>query len=122
MLEDEDLDPPLLLNSFSFSSIDFCWTTLGGGSVDEEALEEASFSCLTESMAEEEVCLELTDLLLQGLLLELGWGMAEEEEEAGGTGAEVEALLAEVLTAAGDDGACSVITGVCEVMPSEGSL
>jgi hypothetical protein len=73
-------------------------------------------------MAEEEVCLELTDLLLQGLLLELGWGMAEEEEEeAGGMGAEVEALLAEVQTAAGDDGACSVITRVCEVMPSEGS-
>lgn len=106
MLEDEDLDPPLLLNSFSFSSIDFCWTTLGGGSVDEEALEEASFSCLTESMAEEEVCLELTDLLLQGLLLELGWGMAEEEEEEeedGGTGSEVETLLAEVKMVTGDD-------------------
>lgn len=73
------------------------------------------------------MCLELIDLLLQGLLLLLGWGMAVEEEVednevGGGFWAEVAAgMLVEELTVTADDGACSVITEGCEVMPSEES-
>lgn len=76
---------------------------------------------------EVEMCLELTDLLLQGLLLLLGWGMAveeddDEEEDGGGIWAEVAAgMLVEELMVTADDGACSVITEGCEVMPSEES-
>ena len=75
----------------------------------------------------EEVCLELIDLLLQGLPLLLGWGMAvveedEDDEEGGGLRAEVAAgMLVEELTVTADDGACSVITEGCEVMASEES-
>lgn len=77
----------------------------------------------------EEACLELMDLLLQGLLLPLGWGMAVEaedgggdEEDEGGTRAEVAAgMLVEEPTVTADDGACSVITDGCEVVPSEES-
>lgn len=75
----------------------------------------------------EEVCLELIDLLLQGLPLLLGWGMAvveeeEDDEEGRGLRAEVAAgMLVEELTVTADDGACSVITEGCEVMPSEES-
>lgn len=75
----------------------------------------------------EGVCLELIDLLLHGLLLLLGWGMAVEEEDEdvnneGGFRAEVAAgMLVEELTVTADEGACSVITGGCEVMPSEES-
>lgn len=75
----------------------------------------------------EEVCLELTDLLLQGLLLLLAWGIAleqeeEDDEDGGGVRAEVAAgMLVEELTVTADDGACSVITKGCEVMPSEES-
>lgn len=70
----------------------------------------------------EEVCLELIDLLLHGLLLLLGWGMAVEEEDEddndeGGFRAEVAARM---LVDA-DGGAYSVITEGCEVMPSEES-
>lgn len=74
---------------------------------------------------EGETCLELIDLLLQGLLLLLGWGMAvdeEDDEDEGGIWAEVAAgMLVEELTVTADDGACSVITEGCEVMPSEES-
>lgn len=76
----------------------------------------------------EEMCLELIDLLLQGLLLLLGWGMAVEEEDdddedGGGIRAEVAAgMLVEELTVTAVDGACSVITKGCEVMPSEESV
>ena len=79
------MDPPLLLNSLSFSSMDFWVTALGGVSVGGAALEP--LSCRTDNMAEG---LELMDLLLHGLLLlllELGWGMAETD---GGRRAEVE--------------------------------
>jgi len=137
--EVDDLELPLLLKSLSFSSIDFGATTFGGAS----ALQEVSFSCLTDCMAdaelllveegEGEMCLELTDLLLQGLLLLLllGWGMAVEEdgeeegednEDGGGIWPEVAAgMLVEEPTVTADDGACSVITKGCEVMPSEES-
>lgn len=83
---------------------------------------------LVEEGEGEEVCLELIDLLLQGLPLLLGWGMAvveedEDDEEGGGLRAEVaEGMLVEELTVTADDGACSVITKGCEVMPSEESL
>lgn len=80
-----------------------------GGLVEEEELEE--------------VCLELADLPLQGLLL--GWGIAveEEDEDKGGIRVEVVAgMLVEELTDTADDGACSVITEGCEVRPSEESL
>lgn len=77
----------------------------------------------------EEVCLELIDLLLQGLLLLFGWGMAveeegeDDEEDEGGIRAEVAAgMLVEELTVTADDGTCSVITEGCEVMPSEESV
>ena len=74
---------------------------------------------------EVEMCLELTDLLLQGLLLLLGWGMAvEEDDEEHGRGiwAEVAVgMLVEELMVTADDGACSVITEGSEVMPSEES-
>lgn len=64
------------------------------------------------------MCLELDDLLLQGLLLLLGWGMAVEVED-GGTRVEAAAgMLVEELTVTADDGACSVINKACEVMPS----
>lgn len=121
-LEEEDLEPPLLLKSLSFSSMDFWGTALGGASAGGAALEELSFSCLTVSMAEGlevEEFLELIDLLLQGLLLALGWGMAEEEAEDEGMRAEVEEQM---LVVTEDDGACSVITEGCEVTPSEDSL
>ena len=72
----------------------------------------------------EEVCFELIDLLLQGL--PLGWGMAveaeDEDDDGGGLRAEVAAgMLVEELTVTAEDGACSVITEGCEVMPSEES-
>lgn len=74
---------------------------------------------LTEEEELEEVCLELVALPLQGLLL--GWGIAVEEE--GGIRVEVAAgMLVEELTFTADDGACSVITEGCEVMPSEESV
>lgn len=79
---------------------------------------------LVEEGVCEEVCLELVDLLLQGLLLLLGWGMAveEEDDDEGGIWVEVVAgTLADKLTLTADDGACSVITEGCEVMPSEES-
>lgn len=95
-------------------------------------------SCFTGCMAEEavleeeaemevlEACLELMDLLLQGLLLLLlGCGMAvEQEDDGGGTRVEVveEGMLVEEVTVTADDGACSVITEGCEVIPSEESL
>lgn len=88
-----------------------------------------SLSCFTGCMAEEaepevlEACLELMDLLFQGLLLLLlGCGMAV--DDGGGTGAEVveEGMLVEEVTVTAGDGACSVITEGCEVMPSEESL
>ncbi len=75
----------------------------------------------------EEVCLELIDLLLQGLPLLLGWGIAVEEEDdddedEGGIRVEVAVgMLVEELTVTADDRACSVITAGCEVMPSEES-
>lgn len=110
---------------------------LGGASLAGAALQEVSFSCLMDCIEEEgllveegegeEVCLELIDLLLQGLPLLLGWGMAvveedEDDEEGGGLRAEVaEGMLVEELTVTADDGACSVITKGCEVMPSEES-
>lgn len=65
--------------------------------------------------------MELVDLLLQGLLLLLGWGMAVEVED-GGTNVEAAAgMLVEELTVTADDGSCSVITKGCGVMPSEKS-
>lgn len=49
--------------------------------------------------------------------------MEEEEDEEGGMRVEVVAgMLVEELTVSADDGACSVITDGCEVMPSEESL
>lgn len=107
-------------------------TAFGGASVAGAALQDVSFSsfpeCMTDNGAlvetgeEEEVCLELTDLLLQGLLLLLGWGMAVEEEDEDVEEAEVAAgMLVEGLTVTADEGACSVITDGCEVMPSEES-
>lgn len=86
--------------------------------------------CMADAVVlveEGEMCLELTDLLLQGLLLLLGWGMAVEEvdedsEDGCGIWPEVAAgMLVEELTVTADDGACSVITEGCEVMPSEES-
>lgn len=76
----------------------------------------------------EEGCLELIDLLLQGLPLLFGWGMAVEEEDDDdedddeGIRAEVATgMLVEELTVTADDGACSVITEGCKIMPSEES-
>lgn len=86
---------------------------------------------LVEEGDGEEVCLELIDLLLQGLPLLLGWGMAVEEDDDDddddkddeGIRAEVAAgMLVEELTVTADDGACSVINEGCEVTPSEESL
>lgn len=80
-----------------------------------------------EEGEEEAVCLELMDLLLQGLPLLLGWGMAvmeedEDEEDVGGARLEVVAvMLVELLTVTADNRACSVIIDGCEVMPSEES-
>lgn len=80
-----------------------------------------------EEGAEEAACLELMDLLLQGLPLLLGCGIAVvEEEEDDDDGGEIspevaaEMLVAE-LTVTADDGTCSVITQGCEVIPSEES-
>lgn len=66
----EDLEPLLLLNSLSFSSMDLCDRDLGGGSAGGDCLEGTS--PLTGEAVEVEVFLALRDLLLQGLLLELG--------------------------------------------------
>lgn len=79
-----------------------------------------------EEEAGEAVCLELMDLLLQGFPLLLGWGIAvvEEGEDEGGGGIRPEVaagMLVEELTVTADDGACSVITEGCEVIPSEES-
>lgn len=78
---------------------------------------------------EEAVCLELMDLLLQGLPLLLGCGIAvaveEEEEEEGGGGEMAPEVAAEMLveapTVTADEGTCSLITHGCEVIPSEES-
>lgn len=78
---------------------------------------------LVEAEELEEVCLELADLPLQGLLL--GWGIAveEEDEDKGQDRVEVVAgMLVEELTDTADDGASSVITKGCEVRPSEESV
>lgn len=74
----------------------------------------------------EAVCLELMDLLLQGLPLLLGRGMAvvvdEDDKDVVGARTEVAAgMLVEWLTVTVDERACSVITEGCEVMPSEES-
>lgn len=66
----EDLEPLLLLNSLSFSNMDFCDRDLGGGSVGSACLEGTS--PLSGETVEVDVFLALRDLLLQGLLLELG--------------------------------------------------
>ena len=83
---------------------------------------------LVDDREEEDECLELIDLLLHGLLLLFGWGMAVDEEDEdvdedeGGIRVEVAAgMLVEELTVTADDGACSVITEGCEVRPSEES-
>lgn len=72
------------------------------------------------------MCLELMDLLLQGFPLLLGWGIAvaeeDEDEDGGGIRPEVAAgMLVEELMVTAGDGACSVITEGCEVIPSEES-
>lgn len=65
-------------------------------------------------------CLELADLLLHGLLLLLGWGIAVDEE--GGLRAEVAArMLVEEPTFTAGEGAFSVTGKGCEVTPSEES-
>lgn len=66
----EDLELLLLLNSLSFSNMDFCDRDLGGGSVGGACLDRTS--PLTGETVEVEVFLELRDLFLKGLLLELG--------------------------------------------------
>lgn len=80
-----------------------------------------------EDREAEEAC--FIDLLLQGLPLLLGWGMAvaeddEDDVDGGGIRAEEVAagMLVEEPTVTAEDGACSVITEGCEVMPSEESL
>lgn len=115
----EDFEAPLLLKSFSFSSIDFGGTALGGASA-AAALLEFSLSCLMGCMAgvgplvdeveAAEACLELMDLLRHGLLLPFGCGMAvqevdeEEEEDEGGFWAEVAAeMLVEEVEVTTDD-------------------
>lgn len=76
---------------------------------------------------EGEMCFALTDLLLQGLPLLLGWGMAVEEEDedsedGGGIWVEVAAgMLVEALTVTADEGGCSVIAEGWDVLPSEES-
>lgn len=71
------LEPVLLLNSLSFSSMVFWAITLGGTS------RESGGGCLTVTMEDVAVCLALSDLLLQGLevvvvvLVQLGGGMEE---------------------------------------------
>lgn len=78
------------------------------------------------------VCLELVDLLLQGLLLPLGWGMAvvvednDDDDDGGGTRPEdaagmlvVEEEEEPVALTAGS--ACSVMDEGREVKPSEES-
>lgn len=101
-----------------------------GASPAGAALPEASFSCLTGCMAEEAAlaeeaaCLELTDLLFQGLPLLLGWGIAvaAEEDVGGETDPEVAAeVLVEGPAVTADDGTCSLIPQGCEVIPSEES-
>lgn len=105
-----------------------------GASPAGAALPEASFSCLTpcraeeeeEALVEEAACLELMDLLLQGLPLLLGCGMAvvvvEEEEEEDGGEMEPE-VAAEMLVEEPrvSDEETSVITHGWEVIPSEES-
>jgi len=65
------------LKSLSFSSMDFWAITLGGTS------RESGAGCLTVTMEDVAVCLALSDLLLQGLevevvvLVQLGEGMEE---------------------------------------------
>lgn len=63
----EDLELLLLLKSFSFSNMDFCGRDFGGGSVGGACLDRTS-----PLTVEVELFLVLKDLLLQGLLLELG--------------------------------------------------
>lgn len=55
--------------------------------------------------------MELVDLLLQGLLLLLGWGMAVEEDDEREEGTRMEGaaeVLVEELKVSAGDGACSV--------------
>lgn len=80
-----------------------------------------------EEGAAEAACLEPVDLLLQGLPLLLGCGIAVvQEEDDDNDGGEVNPeVAAEVLveepTVTADEGTCSGITQGCEVIPSEES-
>jgi len=71
------LEPPLLLKSFNFSSIDF-WPLGVVLTTSEGGFGGSGTGCFTDSMEDVAVCLALRDLLRQGLIAELGWGMAEE--------------------------------------------
>lgn len=76
---------------------------------------------MTENMEVVALCLAFRDLLRQGLLEELGWGMAEEVEE------EVELVLLKVdvlldVLMAPECGACSAIPGGWLLTPSGGSV
>lgn len=71
------LEPPLLLKSFNFSSMDFC--PLGVAlTISVGGLGGSGTGCFTDNMEDVAVCLALRDLLRQGLMAELGWGMADE--------------------------------------------
>lgn len=80
-----------------------------------------------EEGAEEAACLELVDLLLQGLPLPLGCGIAvvaeeDDDDERGEMDPEVAAeMLVEAPTVTAEDGTCSLITQGCELIPSEES-
>lgn len=71
------LEPPLLLKSFSFSSMDF-WLLGAVLAISEGGFGGSTAGCFTDNMEDVAVCLALRDLLRQGLTAELGWGMAEE--------------------------------------------
>lgn len=71
------LEPPLLLKSFNFSSMDF-WPLGVVLAISEGGFGGSDIGCFTDNMEDVAVCLALRDLLRQGLIAELGWGMAEE--------------------------------------------
>lgn len=116
----DDLDPPLLLNSLSFSSMDFCGTGAAFGGVSTGGRDSLGGSCFTENMEVVALCLAFRDLLRQGLLEELGWGMAEEQEEVELVLLKVDVLL-EVLMGP-EGGACSAIPEDWVLIPSGGSF
>lgn len=106
------LEAPLLLKSFSFSSMDF-WVLGAGFKASGLGLGASGTGCLTESMDDVALCFTLMDLLRQGLVAAPGWGMAEETPQL---------ARVELLPLSKEAGALSLIPGWEEAGLAKGSV